>query len=162
VAADHTFTAEKKTDPLRKIPSIFVIVPNEADDAPAMDINTLGPKIRVSLSRPNYEAYSFLRQAQPLRGSLNSMVIVPALVAVLEEIKRAANSGDGLVDFESRRWYSTLARRLKEMGIDPADPDSFTESSPALAHRLIGEPLSDGFKNLRSYEENNDSEVLDA
>lgn len=161
VAADQVFIAEKKTDPLRRIPSIFVIVPNEAEDAPAMDIDTTGPKIRVSLSKPNYETYNFLRQAQPLRSSLNSMIIVPALVAVLEDMKRAAASADGLVDFESRRWFSTLSRRLKDMGIDPTDSDSFTESSPALAHRLIGEPLTDSLKNLRSYEENSDSEALD-
>lgn len=161
VAADQVFIAEKKTDPLRRIPSIFVIVPNEAENAPAMEIDTTGPKISVSLSKPNYDAYNFLRQAQHLRSTLNSMIIVPALVAVLEDVKRAAASADGLVDFESRRWFSTLSRRLREMGIDPTDYDSFTESSPALAHRLIGEPLADSLKNLRSYEENSDSEALD-
>src|SRR5207249_938487 len=114
VAPDQSFVAEKKTDPLRKIPSIFVIVPNEADDAPAMDIDTDGHKVRVSLSKPNYEAYTLLRQAQPLHSSLNSMIVIPALVAVLESIRHAATS-DGLAAFESRRWYITLSRRLKEL-----------------------------------------------
>lgn len=158
VAPDAAFIAEKKVDPLRRIPSIFVVVPNEKDDAPAMDIDDTGHKVRVALSRPNYDAYSFLRPAQPLHTSLNSMVIIPALVSVLESIKRAAGSGEGLASFESRRWYSTLSRKLKELGIDPVNPDSFAESSPALAHRLIGEPLTDGLKNLRGYEET-DEEV---
>ncbi len=153
VAPDQTFIAEKKTDPLRRIPSIFVVVPNEAYDAPAMDIDTDGHKVRVSLSRLNYEAYMFLRQAQPLHSSLNSMIIVPALVAVLEAIRRAASTADGLATLESRRWYTTVARRLKELGIDPSNPDGFPDSSPALAHKLIGEPLTDGLKSLRSYEE---------
>jgi hypothetical protein len=151
VAADHVIIAEKKIDPLRKIPSIFVVVPNEADDAPAMDIDTNGPKIRVSLSKSNYDAYSDLRQAQPLHTSLNSLVIIPALIAVLEDIKRASSEAD-LIDFESRRWYATLSRRLRQLGIDPAEPDSFKESTPALAHRLVGEPLTDSLKTLRSYE----------
>ena len=121
-----------------------------------MDIDTTGHKVRVSLSKVNYEAYTFLRPAQTLHTSLNSMIIVPALIAVLESIQRAAGTPDGLAAFESRRWYSTLARRLKELGVDPANPDSFFESTPALAHRLIGEPLTDGLKSLRSYEETDD------
>jgi hypothetical protein len=156
VAPDQTFIAEKKTDPLRKIPSIFVVVPNEADDSPAMDIDTSGHKVVVKLSRANYEAYAFLKQAQPLHSNLNSMIVIPALIAVLEDVKRAGTTSDGLAELESRRWYSTLSRRLKDLGVAPTEPDSFTDSSPALAHRLIGEPLTDGLKTLRSYEENDE------
>jgi hypothetical protein len=57
---------------------------------------------------------------------------------------------------ESRRWYSTVARRLKALGVDPSNPDGFPESSPALALKMIGEPLTDGLKSLRSYEETDD------
>jgi hypothetical protein len=153
VAQDQWFIAEKKTDPLKRIPSIFVVVPNEADDAPAMDIDTEGEKVRVSLSVQNYQAYKFLRQAQHLHTSLNSMIIVPALVAVLEGIRLAASTADGLAALESRRWYAIVARRLKELFVDPSKPDTFLESSPTLAHKMIGEPLTDGLKSLRSYEE---------
>jgi len=159
VASDASFIAEKKTDPLRRIPSIFVVVPNENDDAPAMDIDTTGHKIRVSLSQSNYDAYTFLRQAQPLHTSLSSVIIIPALIAVLESIKRASSTPDGLSAFESRRWYSVLARRLKELGVDPTNPDSFSESTSALGHKIIGDPLTDGLKSLRSYEETDDDEV---
>ncbi len=153
VSADQSFIAEKKMDPLRKIPSIFLVIRNEADDAPAIDIDTSGHKVIVKLSKTNYETYAFVKRAQPLHSSLNSMIIVPALVAVLEDVERAANTTDGLVSLESRRWYSTLSRRLKDLGVDPADPESFTDSSPSLAQRLIGEPLTEGLKTLRSYEE---------
>lgn len=153
VGAEADFVAAKKTDPLRNIPSIFVVVPNEAADAPAMDLDTTGHKIRVSLSKPNYDAYAYLRQVQTLQTSLISTVIVPALVAVLESIRTAGALADGLDAFESRRWYSTLSRRLKELGVDPARPDSFSSSTPRLAQELIGETLSNSLKSLRSYEE---------
>ena len=100
VAPDQAFVAEKKTDPLRKIPSIFVVVPNEAEDAPAMDIDADGHKVRVSLAIPNYEAYTYLRQVQPLRSTLNSMIIIPALGAVLEGIRHAAATpGHGIFGY---------------------------------------------------------------
>lgn len=158
VGVDQNFIAEKKTDPLRQIPSIFVVVPNEADDAPAMEIESTGHKIRVSLPRQSFDTYGYLKQAQPLHTTLNSMIIVPALIATLEEIKSAAGAGpEGLLEYESRRWYATLRRRLKELRVDPADPDSFKESTPALAHRVVGEPLAPALTSLRGYDEEDDN-----
>lgn len=153
VGLDQAFTADKHVDPLRRIPSIFVIVPDEDVRAPAIDIDTTGHKIRVSLAQPAYEMYAFLRQSQPLHPSLNSMVIVPALVLVLEEIRTAAQSADGLIPYEGRRWYGTLSRRLQDFRIDIRVPDSFRDSSLALAQRLIGEPLDAALTTLKSYEE---------
>lgn len=153
VAADQVFSADKDIDPLKRVPSIFSIVPNEDDKPPPMDIDTSGPKIVISLAPDNHKAYAFLRQSQPLHCVLNSMIIIPALVAVLEEIRRAAGSVDELATLESRRWYRTLARRLREFGVNPAEPDTFVESSVALAHRLVGEPLSESLQALKGLEE---------
>jgi hypothetical protein len=44
VGHDREFTAEKKSDPLRKVPSIFSIVPSDETDATGMDIDTSGPQ----------------------------------------------------------------------------------------------------------------------
>ena len=159
VGIDQSFIAEKKIDPLRQIPSIFVVVMNEARTAPVMDVDTTGDKIRIALDRATFEHYRFLRQAQPLHSSLNSMIIVPALIATLEELRVAAAGGpDGLIDYESRRWYATLRRRLKDFKVDPAKPDSFVEATPALAQRLVGEPLAPALVALRGYEEEEEDE----
>src|SRR5205823_13639419 len=66
VGHDREFTAEKKSDPLRKVSSIFSIVPAEATDATGMDVYTTGPKVRVALSRPNFDAFVSLKSDQSL------------------------------------------------------------------------------------------------
>src|SRR5579875_258765 len=83
VGHDREFTAEKKDDPLRKIPSIFSIVPNEDANAPGMDIDTSGAKVVVKLSKTNFDAYRALKADQSLHPLLSVSMIVPALVAVI-------------------------------------------------------------------------------
>jgi hypothetical protein len=150
VGHDREFTAEKKSDPLRKVPSIFSIVPSDEDDATGMDVDMGGDKVRITLSRANFDAYTSLKADQSLHPMLAAAVIVPALVTVIDEIRRAADESgtDGLAE---RRWFMVVARRLREVGIDPHNAESFVESSLRIAHELIGQPLSaslEGLKNI--------------
>lgn len=150
VGHDREFTAEKKSDPLRKVPSIFSIVPSDEDDATGMDVDTGGDKVRITLSRANFDAYTSLKADQSLHSMLAAAVIVPALVTVIDEIRRAAD-GSGTDDLAERRWFMVVARRLREVGIDPHNAESFVESSLRIAHELIGQPLSaslEGLKNI--------------
>jgi hypothetical protein len=149
VGHDREFTAEKKKDPLRNVPSIFSIVPSDADDATGMDIDSTGPKVRVTLSRRNFDAYASLKSDQSLHPMLSAAVIVPALVTVIDEIKRAA--ADNTIDsYADRRWFVVVARRLREIGIEPENADSFLESSLRIAHELVGQPLSASLEGLKT------------
>jgi hypothetical protein len=149
VGHDREFTAEKKSDPLRKIPSILSIVPSDASDATGMDIDTSGDKVRITLSRPNFDAYTSLKADQSLYQVLAAAVIVPALVTVIDEVRRAAddNGIDGLAE---RRWFMVVARRLREIGIDPQNAETFVESSLRIAHELVGQPLLASLEGLRN------------
>jgi hypothetical protein len=149
VGHDREFTAEKKKDPLRNVPSIFSIVPSDADDAPAMDIETGGAKVRIILSKPNHDAYASLKGDQSLHPLLSTAVIVPALVAVLDEIKRAAVEGS-LDSYRDRRWYIVVARRLHEMGFDPESTEPYQDSTLRIAHQMVGQPLTQSLEGLRA------------
>jgi hypothetical protein len=118
-----------------------------------MDIDTSGAKIVVALAPDNHQAYAFLKQSQPMHAVLNSAIIIPALVAVLEDIKRSSGDPDELAAFESRRWYRTLSRRLKDFGVNPAERNTFIESSVALAQRLVGAPVTESLQTLKGLED---------
>ena len=149
VGHDREFTAEKKTDPLRKVPSIFSIVPSDAPEATGMDIDTTGSKVRLTLSRANFDAYTSLKSDHSLHPMLSTAVIVPALVTVIDEIKRAA--ADGNIDsYADRRWFLVVARRLQDIGIDPENADTFVETSLRIAHELVGQPLSASLEGLKT------------
>ena len=150
VGHDREFPAEKKSDPLRKVPSIFSIVPSDDAEATGMDVDLSGAKVVVTLTRKNYDAYNSLKADQSLQPMLCAVIIVPALVAVIEEIRDAA-SEKGLDDYAERRWFMVVSRRLRERGIDPYNADTFVDSSLRIAHELVGQPLSaslEGLKNI--------------
>ncbi len=148
VGHDREFAAEKKSDPLRKVPSIFSIVPDDATDATLMDIDTNGAKVRVTLSRSNHDAYLTLKADQSLHAILSAAVIVPALVTVIDEIRRAGTE-KGIEAYKNRRWFLVVARRLREIGIDPENPDTFLDSSLRIAHEMLGQPLSASLEGLK-------------
>lgn len=149
VGHDREFFAEKKSDPLRKLPSIFSIVQNEDPEATGMDIDTNGDKVKVVLSRLNFDAYVSLKADQALHPMLSAAVIVPALVTVIDEIKRAA-AENNIDSYNDRRWFLVVARRLREIGIDPQVADTFSETSLRIAHELVGQPLSASLEGLKT------------
>ncbi|MBL8212443.1 MAG: hypothetical protein JNK87_17135 [Bryobacterales bacterium] len=152
VGHDHEFTAEKKVDPLRKVPSIFSIQPNDDPYATGMDIETMGNKVTVKLSRANYDAYAFLKNDSKLHPMLSLAVVVPALVSVIDEVRREATTGN-LSEYKDRRWFLVLSRRLREIGIDPEDADTYNESSLRMAHEMLGQPLGESLAGLKDIHE---------
>jgi hypothetical protein len=149
VGLDREFVAEKKMDPLRKVPSIFSIVQNDEPDATGMDIDAGGPKVLIRLSKSNFESYTFLRQDQSLQPMLSAFVIVPALVEIIEKIRHASAERE-LGSLSDLRWFIVITRELKKVDIDPNDPDSFVDSSLKIAHQLIDQPLNDSLVGLKA------------
>lgn len=149
VGLDREFPAEKKNDPLRKVPSVFSIVLNDDPKATGMDIDATGSKVIVRLSKINFESYMFLRQSQPLHSVLSACVIVPALVDVIEKIRRASIEKE-LDTYSQLRWFMVITKRLRELNMDPEDPDSFVDSSLKIANELVGQPLTPSLESLKS------------
>ena len=83
------------------------------------------------------------------------MIIVPALVSILEELRRSAEAGS-ITDFEDKRWYRVVANKLKSLGIDLSNPNSFNDSSVLIAQKLIGNPLEESLLVLSQYESTED------
>ena len=119
-----------------------------------MDIKKSGNKVVVKLSRANYDAYSMLRNDASLHPMLSATVIVPALVTVIDEIRREAAEG-GIGEYKDRRWFVVISRRLREIGIDPENTETYNESSLRLSHEMLGQPLGEslhGLKNMQDEE----------
>ena len=71
VGHDRTFTADKKTDPLRKVASIFSIVQDDRPEAKPMDIDSSGSKVLIKLSKENFDSYMVLKHEAAYRPVLN-------------------------------------------------------------------------------------------
>lgn len=144
VAEDITFYADKKSDELAKLPSIFSIRRASEDDAPPLNVDLMGDRIAVYLSPSTHEKFISLNSDELLRSTLSVSVLIPALVLALEKMTRPENR-EALVDL---RWYRTVVKKLRDIGINADSFGEEGESSLVLSNKLLGDPLSGAFDDL--------------
>jgi len=131
---ERSFYAEKITDPLKRIPSIFSVVPDHSEGAPSLDFDCSDDKIVVKMNAENFEKYKYLSVSQSLQPLLSSLIVLPVLVSVLEMMK----SVDSL-EYEESRWYQVIRNRLKAIGKDIHNQN---DSLLVMAQQLIGDPIT--------------------
>jgi hypothetical protein len=157
------FDANKQIDPLIKVPSIFNIIRDDKRNAPPLEINSTGDKVNIVLSKENFEKYALLKGLQRdyknLAPLVSSLFIVPAIITILEDIKRrieaSGNNREFVIDEmeENHRWFKVLKSKLKELGIELHEPNAFTDSTLNIAYKIVGNPLTQGLKFFDEFHE---------
>lgn len=143
---DSDFDAMKEADVLRNIASIFSVKENKESNPPVMDVNILDNKIEILMSPQNYKIYTTLKQDTTRTAILSSMIVIPALVHIVDMLK---NGKIDCEEYEDRRWFRALKRRMHELGLNIENIDE-GESAIVIANKLVGTPIDDAFKVLSS------------
>lgn len=152
VDRDRIFFAGKEIDPLKRIPSIFTVAPNENQDAPPIDIDATNNRVVILLSKENFDRFKNLQLDQSLHSTLASLLVIPALISLLEMIKEGIREDStGVSEYEELRWFRVIVSKLKDIGIDIYNSNSFSDSTIKIAQKLIGNPLTSSLKNLEGY-----------
>ncbi len=152
VGHDVFFDATKDIDPLQNVASIFKVRPNRSSSGEPFYVDLDSDYIVILLSEQNFSAYSELRKDQDRQTTLAAMIVTPALVFALEEIKRSVTDQEDDNWFLERRWYKVVASKLKVAGFNSVDAWS-EESCLSLAQKLIGDPLSSSLKEMLDEED---------
>ena len=97
----------------------------------------------------DYYCYKQLSKTPQLQAILNSMTIIPALIYVLEELKRMP--AEEREENAGSLWYRVLAKTLaKRFACDVETQDFEEQDAVSLAQSLINYPASDAFRMLAS------------
>jgi hypothetical protein len=144
---DRDFDAMKETDVLKNISSIFRVRKSEEENAPAHTLDIEGNIIYIYLSPDNHMLYNYLQKDINLQPVLSTMVIIPAIVNIIDIIK---SSDFNIEEFEDKRWFRSLRRRLKELGMEVDNPDTLDESL-VVAQKIIGDPISTALKSISEF-----------
>ena len=109
-------------------------------------IDTSHNKIVISLPKETFSIYSNMSTLMDIQPVMHSMIIMPALVSALTEIKELRNQ---LYTFEDYRWFRSLRKACAKMNV------SFTEEVLAnidafeLAQKLLDSPIPKAVNFLR-------------
>lgn len=134
-------------DDLANTPSIFSIVQNTDEAIKEMKVDGNGDKIVIQLPFNDYYSYKSLSQNPKFEPVLNALTIVPALIFVIEEMKRWESEEMKRREIDYG-WFRSIKHVLsKEFNCDVESGLSGMDSME-LAQKLIGSPLPSAFAEL--------------
>lgn len=130
---------------MSKIPSIISIVKNSDENENKMKINMHDNKIRILLSKKAYSIYASVGKSELYLPIMHSMIVVPALIFVFDELKSDTNI---LEDYEEYRWFNAIKKRLIKEGIELNERGIKSIESFYLAQIILDVPINDAMNNL--------------
>lgn len=143
----YPFIVDKDKEDNFKASSIISVV-KKLDLENYMDINLDNDdKINIQLGEEMYQYFVQL-QGQDKLPIVHSMVVLPALVYVIEQIKDITIRET----YEDYYWYRCIAKQLEILKIDIDSPSFENRTSLSIAQELLKCPLKNALITLTSSE----------
>lgn len=128
--------------------SIFSIYKRLTDNDKPADISLDSSKIRIGLGSKDYDIYSVYSNKSELQVLFHSMMILPALVYVFEELKQDG----GEETYRNKEWFISLEKAYAKRGIVFMDEVLNTEkTSYQLAQEAMELPLSRALDQIPAF-----------
>ncbi len=135
----------KNFEELSSTNSIFMVYKRLTTESKPMDVNLDASQIKIGLSTQEYDIYSRFCKKTQFQPILNSMLVLPALVYVFEELKQET----GIEANEGKAWFISLDKAYAKRGINFVEEIMNDEkTSIQLAQEAMELPLSDAFTML--------------
>lgn len=124
--------------------SIFTIYRRVTEEDVAFDVSLESSKIRIGLGSSDYDIYSLYAGKSELQQIFNSMVILPALVYVFEELKQ----DEGIDMYHNKAWFIALDKSYASRGKDFLEEVNSEKNSIKLAQEAMEFPISKAFSQI--------------
>lgn len=138
---------DKDTNDLSNTPSVFSIVKNDNKDALSMVVDMDYKKIIIKLPEQEFYNYKSINDVAIIQPVLNSLVVVPALVYVLEEVVKRETSER--YEYSSYAWYRAIKKAMATKFNCDIDSEQLSELNILeIAQKLINVPLTSALQTL--------------
>lgn len=145
---------EKVNEDIANLPSIFSIIKNLDRTCQEFLVEYHSDKITIKMPVNEYQRYKAIYQVPQANAILNSMLIVPVLVFVLEEVSKLDSVG--IDDLTTFAWFRSLQNTLLKKFKCDIGKEGLKEKSVellSLAQRLVDSPFGDALESLENGEE---------
>lgn len=144
---------DKQKDDLENTSSIFSIVPNldPTDTIIHIDSNSAKDKIAIMIPERSCNIYKSLSTNLELQSAMHSMIIIPALIQVFEELKNARFE---LYNYNNCRWFKALKKACNKLNIDLDEKSLESLNSYNSAQLLMDSPTIKALNYLAGGTEN--------
>lgn len=141
----NSLNITKDYEEFTNVDSIFSIYKRVTkEDCPA-EIDLDSSKIRIGLGSKDYDVYAMYSEKTELQSIFHSMLILPVLVYVFEELRQEG----GEETYQSKEWFLALDRSYSKMGMSFIEEVFNPEkTSYQLAQEAMELPLSKAFDKI--------------
>lgn len=140
---------DKDTSDLSNTPSVFSIIKNDDKQALGMAVDFNYKKIVIKLPEQEFFNFKSLKGQSLIQSVLNSLVVIPALTYVLEEVSKREPTER--YEYSSYSWYRAIKKSLASKFNCDIGSEQFSERNMLdTAQKLINVPLSDALQTLSS------------
>ncbi|MFZ2538740.1 MAG: hypothetical protein WAX04_07550 [Oscillospiraceae bacterium] len=147
VGKQVNINVDKEISDLSNTPSVFSIIKNDDELALGMVVNFNSKKIVIKLPERDFSNFKSLKGQALIQSVLNSLVVIPALTYVLEEVSK--REPDERYEYSSYAWYQAIKRALANKFSCDIESEKFTDRNMLeTAQKLINVPLSDALQTL--------------
>ncbi len=147
VAKQVNVEIEKDINDLANVPSVFSIIKNADESACGMVVDMDQKKIVIKLPEADYYNFKSIKDEATVQPVLNSLVVVPALTYVLEELNR--RPVDERYEYAGYSWYCAIKKAMSvRFNCDIESEQFSTLNMLEMAQKLINVPLSEALKAL--------------
>lgn len=129
----------KIKDDLANTSSIFSIVPSTDPLENMIKVELASQKLVISLPEKNYHQYYNIQGYIDMQPVMHSMIIIPALVYVFSELRRAGNQ---LYEYEDYRWFRSLTRACEAINVTIDEENLKNIEILTVAQQLLDGPIS--------------------
>lgn len=147
-SSQYTINLVKENE-LGYTPSIFSIIKDKKEDAQGLLVDFNNNKIVIKIPEIIYYKLDLLKENIALKSIINSLIVFPALLYVLEEISKISTYER--YNFESYSWYRSINNALKSGFSCDFESEKFKNLNYLeVAQEMINTPFDNAITNLAS------------
>ena len=151
IGSQVNITINKDKEDLSRTSSIFSIRRDHDPSHTELQVSTTGAKIVILIPEKTCNQYLNLSNQAMFVPVLHSMVIMPALMQVLSELKEAAQQ-NVLYNYEELRWFRGLKKTAEKLQIK-FDQDALAQIDIfKVAQQFLDTPVVKALANICSGE----------
>ena len=128
----------KIRDDLANTSSIFSIVPNKDQMETTVITDLSKNRIVIMLPEKTYGLYANMQNYMDVQPAMHAMIIIPALMYALNEIKQ---DKEQLYNYEEHRWFRSLKKACEGIGITISEETLANIDTYKTAQLLLNSPV---------------------
>lgn len=138
ISSQFNVRVNKIRDDLANTSSIFSIVPNKDWMETTVITDLSKNKIVIMLPEKTYGLYANMQNYMDVQPAMHAMIIIPALMYALNEIKQ---DKEQLYNYEEHRWFRSLKKACEGIGITINEETLVNIDTYKTAQLLLNSPV---------------------